>query len=310
MGYLATIVGRLEGGAAPVRPRLPTRFEPAAPALSGSHSDTVADADVPPREPPAFTGPAAESREAEPAIGTLHDIRRRAAPGPTPWGERPSQGAFRGPAHPRDEPGRAPGALDPVAPVPGPALPGAGRAIQPAASATPSAQRTGRSLTSTPSPAEPREPPASDAPGQWAEWNRRNPRAPGPRTASRPPELEARGGSSEAAARLDPARAPSPSGRDPVATIVHQPTLRPAPRATTDREPPPRPALLLDAHAHPRADQSPASAAPEPTIEVTIGRIEVRAAPAPPRAGPAAPPAASAMTLEQYLRSRAGGAGR
>ena len=47
--------------------------------------------------------------------------------------------------------------------------------------------------------------------------------------------------------------------------------------------------------------------APAPTIQVTIGRIEVRATPAakaPVRERPAAP---SALSLEEYLRQRSKG---
>jgi hypothetical protein len=51
-------------------------------------------------------------------------------------------------------------------------------------------------------------------------------------------------------------------------------------------------------------EEGQAGQAPEPTIRVTIGRIEVRAtAPAPPPA-PAARPAGPRLTLEEYLRRR------
>jgi hypothetical protein len=47
-----------------------------------------------------------------------------------------------------------------------------------------------------------------------------------------------------------------------------------------------------------------ASVASEPTIHVTIGRVEVRAVTAPPR-GPAKPASSPVMSLEDYLRTRA-----
>jgi hypothetical protein len=50
---------------------------------------------------------------------------------------------------------------------------------------------------------------------------------------------------------------------------------------------------------------SAAAAQPEPTIQVTIGRIEVRATPPaqPPPKQRSAPPV---MSLEEYLRQRSG----
>ncbi|MGB7921980.1 MAG: hypothetical protein WCF57_01915, partial [Pyrinomonadaceae bacterium] len=61
------------------------------------------------------------------------------------------------------------------------------------------------------------------------------------------------------------------------------------------------------------ATQAESRPAPEPTINVTIGRIEVRAT----TTAPATPPAASRrqsadatpMSLDDYLRQRAGGGG-
>jgi hypothetical protein len=56
-----------------------------------------------------------------------------------------------------------------------------------------------------------------------------------------------------------------------------------------------------------RAEAGAAPPAAEPTIRVTIGRIEVRAtAPTPPPA-PAARPAGPRLTLEEYLRRRSEG---
>ncbi|HEY4588516.1 MAG TPA: hypothetical protein VII86_04790, partial [Thermoanaerobaculia bacterium] len=81
-----------------------------------------------------------------------------------------------------------------------------------------------------------------------------------------------------------------------------EPAHRPlVPRAALRQEPP----LPGVTPPSPRAEAGPAAApASEPTIRVTIGRIEVRAAaPAPPPA-PAPRPAAPRLTLEDYLRRR------
>jgi hypothetical protein len=56
----------------------------------------------------------------------------------------------------------------------------------------------------------------------------------------------------------------------------------------------------------PKALESTAPVVEAPTIQVNIGRIEVRATPAPPK--PARPrPARPNLSLEEYLRSRSGG---
>jgi hypothetical protein len=82
------------------------------------------------------------------------------------------------------------------------------------------------------------------------------------------------------------------------------------PRGSADRQPGEsidRESALRPGRAELRlgTEASPAPAPAAPTIEVTIGRIEVRAAPTPPRttAGPTVP----VMSLDQYLRSRSGG---
>lgn len=63
-----------------------------------------------------------------------------------------------------------------------------------------------------------------------------------------------------------------------------------------------RPAPAVERRSAPRQVAEAPPAAP-PTIQVTIGRIEVRAAPAPPAAGPA-PAARPALSLDDYLRQR------
>jgi hypothetical protein len=86
------------------------------------------------------------------------------------------------------------------------------------------------------------------------------------------------------AAKGIPSKDRQPSKRDPASTVL-QPKI-------TVVEPEPSPARRE---------------APAPTIQVTIGRIEVRATPAakaPVRERPAAP---SSLSLEEYLRQRSKG---
>lgn len=69
-----------------------------------------------------------------------------------------------------------------------------------------------------------------------------------------------------------------------------------------------RPAPAAERRIAPRQVAEAPPAAP-PTIQVTIGRIEVRAAPAPPAARPA-PAAGPALSLDDYLRQRNRGGSR
>ena len=96
-----------------------------------------------------------------------------------------------------------------------------------------------------------------------------------------------------------------------------QASALPDPRAAgRERTEVPKPVVAqprIERYAGPRADTSPQSnapPAPEPTINVTIGRIEVRAAvqsesqSQPERRSSHAP---QTMNLQEYLRRRAGG---
>jgi hypothetical protein len=152
--------------------------------------------------------------------------------------------------------------------------------------------------------------------------------------ASQPPVRGAR----RVVASLEDAAAfvtsPVPTSRSSVAALAEAPA---AWRRTSalEHEPPPidaagrrqtRASVAIGEHPHvpnvhrvvpspvapiagrvPAATAAPASnpTAAAPTIQVTIGRVEVRAVPAPPpprSAGPAAP----RLSLDAYLRSRAG----
>ena len=81
----------------------------------------------------------------------------------------------------------------------------------------------------------------------------------------------------------------------------------------------PRPATLATVFVQPRITPyaeptrratAESTATPEPTIQVTIGRVEIRAAPPPARQSAAELSAAPAMSLDEYLRRRAKGGGQ
>ena len=92
---------------------------------------------------------------------------------------------------------------------------------------------------------------------------------------------------------------------------VAAPQEAPAPAHLTPRPPAPSPFAPMIKPAAPTAppfDEKRGEAPPQPTIQVTIGRIEVRATPAPTRK-PANNAATStgALSLDDYLSQRAGG---
>lgn len=80
--------------------------------------------------------------------------------------------------------------------------------------------------------------------------------------------------------------------------------LRPAPASHGDRPLPALPARVERGREPPPA--SPLSA-PAPTIQITIGRLEVRAAAQPPTPSPRARQQSAVMSLDDYLRQRASG---
>ncbi|BBL72824.1 hypothetical protein [Methylogaea oryzae] len=70
--------------------------------------------------------------------------------------------------------------------------------------------------------------------------------------------------------------------------------------------PQPRRAALSSPQRRQSPPERPAASAP-PTIQVTIGRVEIRATAGKPAAAPTARPAAPKLSLEDYLKSRSGG---
>jgi hypothetical protein len=106
------------------------------------------------------------------------------------------------------------------------------------------------------------------------------------RTAWRDEEPEAEGKSSRSPSIVAPL---SPDKRPGPAAVVAQPRVEPAQRI----EPPPA-----------------APAEPTPTIQVTIGRVEIRATSPPVPAPKKQRPKPAVMSLDEYLRQRANGGDR
>jgi len=119
-----------------------------------------------------------------------------------------------------------------------------------------------------------------------------------PRAAARPSaEEEVRRASPVAAATvlapLTPGGKAPATAVEPVVRVVQPASLRPAPGTL-------------------RAEQGAGPAAPEPppTIQITIGRIEVKATPPATPTSPKRPNMPPVMTLDDYLRERANGGRR
>jgi hypothetical protein len=122
-------------------------------------------------------------------------------------------------------------------------------------------------------------------------------------------------------------RAESPAGMPSVVGLEPRddaPISRPMPRTveaatqphplvttlpSLDADPVDPASILPDRQLGQMADRRVEPHVPEtrPAIKVTIGRVELRAAPAPPPLSPAAPPAQRGLSLAEYLKRRSGG---
>ncbi|HEY2295929.1 MAG TPA: hypothetical protein VGM86_34950 [Thermoanaerobaculia bacterium] len=306
--FLGRLAARALGQVPPVRPRMPSRFEPVA----GLAAETVAgEAAPPPASPPRLSRPSPrpgeerrEEREAldarigEPAV-PASEARRApdlASPGVAPLRGEPSLPNPSLPASPPPD-GREGLKTASESVVVGaglvPTLDPAGRGQapplqQPPAEVSLFSRQAGGRLGEEGRGDEGQPAGSADA----AFFAIPAPPAPThlglkPQAIQQPP---LRGGTT-----LPPE--PADQGHSEAALPAHRPLI---PRAALRQPPPAAPAPLAS-----RAEAGPAAAsAPEPTIRVTIGRIEVRAAaPAPPQA-PAPRPAAPRLTLEEYLRRR------
>lgn len=274
--FLSQLLQRTLGGEARIRPRRATRFEPVAP-------------------------PAAE----EPAPSPLPAPRVAAPPAP----------ADRGPAPPlvterneRPERISAAAALDlSVAPMRAVHSPRPDRPMEPlpqnlAPLSKPEA-RPAAAARSGVMPADPvpsRLPPRREEAAQAAPASK--PAKRGPPTVESVSQRIERCTVEERLTRLavrapaDPAFPAAPPPRPPVSPAL--------PAARPQRVTPAPPAPPSVAQRRPRQGSSPAAAAaPEPVIEIRIGRVELRASAAAPPARTARP-AAPVSSLEEYLRAR------
>ena len=101
-----------------------------------------------------------------------------------------------------------------------------------------------------------------------------------------------------------------PSASEPLMPKVPQPELASLPESRSLL--PPRPVIQPQITALPEQPTSPPSTKPTspPTIQVTIGRIDVRAIAAPTPSRRPSTPSPAKLSLDEYLRSRSSGASR
>lgn len=278
--FLSRLAAKAVGTAPLVEPRLPSRFETRP-------------------EVPGETGPAWEApleTEAEVRSAPAVPARRRPVPEPAAVGPGPREAEEADPGHqarprPPREAGRAAqpalaAAQPPPPPQPQPV------AVTAPAPASPSIEEVG-AVSDIPRPlfvptprAEPWTPPATAAPppalqplpAAERERDRPFPRAPEAAEAVRPVAKSV--------------EEPAESSRPPAAPLdlaIRMPEVRPRPTRGEIRAAEPAPA--------PRP----------PVVNITIGRVEVRApAAAAPPARPARPPRQEPQSLADYLKQRSG----
>ncbi len=101
-----------------------------------------------------------------------------------------------------------------------------------------------------------------------------------------------------------------PPASEPLMPKVPQPELASLPESRALL--PPRPVIQPQITALPEQPTSPPSTKPTspPTIQVTIGRIDVRAIAAPTPSRRPSTPSSAKLSLDEYLRSRSSGASR
>jgi hypothetical protein len=266
--FLATLAARAAETVPTVRPRLPGRFEPSR------------------REQTAAPGDAFEVVAEALAPATLPLPAPHLLPSSTPPGLLPQQPYPRGP-FPSTEGTRRPAALEPT-PVP----------VSRHAEVEPSVVLPRTSVRTPPPVAEPPIPVAvrSGAPDAARP-------EPAPRSPQRSPlESEATPPQILPAPLTVPAE--QTSGR--TSARSQTPPESGTDGATRERKAPAAAAPLVIPQHIPPAREPPESEV-APTVQVTIGRIDVRAVLTPSAPPPRPAPQQPRTTLEDYLRARGGG---
>lgn len=305
--FLARLAARALGQAPVLEPRIRSTFEPEPslasavdPRARGEPSAATGRAPAEPLDPrPEVVASAAARRV---AAKEAADLRRRgerdhppAPVEPPPRTPAPlvDPQAIRGPGPDRPAPTGRP---EPATAAPLPAVPADGRAVSPTVSERPA----GRGPDGTAPAREPASPAFRSTRGDDA--------------AAPAPPLEAQRPASGRAPRSHAPRALFVEARDqlepPDEARAARASARPAARVTPLVPGPLRSAALPVSSLAParrREDPRTASRAAEPALEVSIGRIEIAAAPAPARSTEKTRPRPR-TSLEDHLARRRKGA--
>jgi hypothetical protein len=269
-GFWRHLAERSLGHAEAVRPRLTGRFEP-PPGVQRPVEETLEVEAARPAaaqpEPAPRREPATPARAQVPATAPAEESAARPQPPSAEGGPHPALPAEQ--YGERVEPVVRPAPVAPVAePGPRPAL----------------RHEDDRLLEAKPRPA------ATQAPAVRTE----------------PPDTRPAAEPVAPASQREPVSEPPQAARSAAIQPVIRPVERAAP-ATPERTE--RPAgEQAPAAPGPRVDQPAAGTPPSiPSVQVSIGRVEVRAVFAPPAPPPARGRPAPVMSLDEYLKSRDGG---
>lgn len=283
VGYLARLVERVAPTEPTLRRRQPALFESAHPAL------------VEPVAEPVGTGML--RRDAAPVLAEL-----AVAPRPTHTVPAPVRTPAQLPSRPPQDEQPSANARATTVPHEAPRVDSTIRIMRDGALARPVPARSPTAFAPTPTALRPASPPP--APPDAARARRRpaleRETVVPPRRAAEPPAV-APVAHKRPVARADTVTTPAPP----------KSTAAPAAPAATPPRPPPPPAFAPRNTARRQAatalQPAPRPAVRElPPIEVTIGRIEVRAVAGAPGAPRGTPNATPRLSLDEYLRDRGG----